>query len=183
MIGFTPSATSQASDSLRLFELASDPKKLRKSLDSLMDEQKKLQDRISEMRATIKEREQAESKANAAAAAALEDQANSSNNIRAAVSALAELEAKREEIARARDEIAATRLELDGLRASLTKEKANAKIEVDRARSDAAKAIAKANKRVEAAEAMHNEMQAAKADYEARLQQLAAIVSPPLAKT
>jgi chromosome segregation ATPase len=180
MIGLTPGAASQAVDSLRLLELAADPKKLRTALEGLMAEQAKVNEKTIELRAAIKDHAEAESKANSAKAAALDAQANASEKINAAAASMAALQQEREALASARDAINVEKAKLEGERVSMRNELHNVSSLAKSAQDNAERRAAASDAAEAKAKAREQQLIEAREDLEQRLQALRDLLAKPL---
>jgi chromosome segregation ATPase len=180
MIGLTTGAASQAVDSLRLLELASDPKKLRTALEGLMKEQEKVNEKTVALRSAIKDHAEAESKANSAKAAALDAQANASEKINGAAAAMAALQQEREALASARDALNVDKAKLEDERVSMRNEMHNFKSLATSAQDNAKRRADAADAAAAKAKEREEKFVAAHEDLEQRLQALRDLVSKPL---
>lgn len=180
MIGLTPGAASSAIDSLRMLELAADPKKLRKALEDLQGEQEKVQAQIEALRIKTKEAQDASIEAEAMMAQANAAQDHASQTIakmedmqRQTVQGELKLKGDREQLQR---DIA----EFEQVKIANANQLANAIRAADEAKAAAQAAQDRANIAAEKASAREAAAASKERDLEDRAQALRKILADPL---
>lgn len=170
MIGLTPAAASNALDSLKLLEIAADPKKLRQAVESLQKEQAEIQTQIEVLRKQTQDNERAAKNAEAAESRAASALAEAEKKIKQAEVMLkdasdsaAAVKAQREQLQR--DLASLEQQKLDAMNAI-----ANANKNAETAKAESLKAIEKANKAAESAAAREEAARSKEKDLLGRLQ-------------
>jgi chromosome segregation ATPase len=180
MIGMTPGAASNAMDSLRLLELAADPKKLREALESMQGEQAKIHEQVEALRVHTNASQQAAKNAQLLAehAKQMQDEAQqkldrANSMLDAAASAELAVKGLREQLNR---DVAG----FEQTKSSARNEIANIRAEAEAAKQLAAETVKRAEQREAKAAAAEASAHATISDYEARIQKLRDIVAPQL---
>jgi chromosome segregation ATPase len=180
MIGMTPGAASNAIDSLRLLELAADPKKLRQALESMQGEQAKIQEQIEMLRIHTSASQKAAQNAHLLAEHAAEMQKNAEEKLAGANSMLDAAASAELAVKGMREQLNRDIAMFEQTKSAARNEIANVRAEAEAIKQAAADTAKRAEQREAKAAAAEASAKAMINDYEARIQKLRDIVAPPL---